>query len=105
MSWMRVCEVSLVKEDFPFSAKVEGKAIGIYLIEGEYHAMEDICPHAYALLSQGFIEDGKVECPLHEAVFDIRTGQCLRGPGGRDIHKYPVRAIDNQIQIKYIAEE
>ncbi|SQC14955.1 naphthalene 1,2-dioxygenase [Klebsiella pneumoniae] len=41
--------------------------------------------------SQGFVEDGKVECPLHEAVFDVKTGQCLHGPSGRNLNRYPVR--------------
>lgn len=105
MDWQNICDVNQVKEDFPFSTKVEGREIGIYLVDGEYHALEDVCPHAYALLTQGFIEDGKVECPLHEAVFDIKSGKCLREPGGRDLKKYPVRLIDNQIQITFLAEE
>lgn len=105
MSWKNVCEVSQVKEDFPFSANIEGKEVGVYLIDGQYYALEDVCPHAYALLSQGFVDDGKVECPLHEAVFDVRSGQCLREPGGSDLQTYPTRVIDNQIQITFIAEE
>jgi nitrite reductase/ring-hydroxylating ferredoxin subunit len=46
MSWKNVCEVSQVKEDFPFSGKVEGKEIGVYLLDGNYYALEDVCPHA-----------------------------------------------------------
>lgn len=105
MSWMSVCNVSQVQEDFPFSGKVEGREIGVYLVEGDYYALEDVCPHAYALLSQGFVEDGKVECPLHEAVFDIKSGRCLREPGERDLQRFPLRIVDNQIQITFIAEE
>ena len=75
MSWIGVCDAEQVQEDFPYSGSIDGKEIGIYLIDGEYYALEDVCPHAYALLSQGFVEDGKVECPLHEAVFDVKTGQ------------------------------
>ncbi len=61
MSWIGVCDSEQVQEDFPFSGNVEGKEIGVYLIDGEYYALEDVCPHAYALLlSQGFVEDGKV---------------------------------------------
>ena len=73
MSWIGVCDAEQVQEDFPFSGNVDGKEIGVYLIDGEYYALEDVCPHAYALLSQGFVEDGKVECPLHEAVFDVKN--------------------------------
>lgn len=104
MGWIDVCDVEQVQEAFPFSGTVEGKEIGVYLVEGEYYALEDVCPHAYALLSQGFVEDGKVECPLHEAIFDIRTGQCLHGPGERNLNRYPVRVFEKQIQITFIPE-
>ncbi|HDE1467172.1 non-heme iron oxygenase ferredoxin subunit [Klebsiella pneumoniae] len=104
MSWIGVYDAEQVQEDFPYSGNIDGKEIGIYLIDGEYYALEDVCPHAYALLSQGFVEDGKVECPLHEAVFDVKTGQCLHGPGGRNLNRYPVRVYDNQIQITFIEE-
>ncbi|MGS2871737.1 Rieske (2Fe-2S) protein [Enterobacter huaxiensis] len=104
MSWIGVCDAEQVQEDFPFSGSVEGKEIGVYLIDGEYYALEDVCPHAYALLSQGFVEDGKVECPLHEAVFDVKTGECLHGPGGRNLSRYPVRVFENQIQITFVEE-
>ncbi|WP_075182392.1 non-heme iron oxygenase ferredoxin subunit [Pantoea sp. 1.19] len=104
MSWSKVCDISQVKEDVPYAATVEGKKIGIYRLQEEYYALEDICPHAYALLSQGFVEDGKVECPLHEAIFDLRSGRCLHGPGGRDLTRYPLRIRDNQIEITLIKE-
>lgn len=54
MSWIGVCDAEQVQEDFPYSGNIDGKEIGIYLIDGEYYALEDVCPHAYALLSQGF---------------------------------------------------
>lgn len=99
MSWKTVCSKSQVRGEYPFGAKLAGKEIGIFLVDGEYYAIEDVCPHAYALLSQGFVEDGKVECPLHEAVFDIRTGRCLREPGGRDLATYPLRVQGEDVQI------
>lgn len=100
MCWIPVCEADQIQENRPFSGSVENNAIGIYLLDGKYYALEDICPHAYALLSQGVIEGGSVECPLHGAVFDIKTGQCLGGPGERDLHCYRVRRVENHIQIR-----
>lgn len=99
MSWITVCKTDQVEEDYPYSATLEGKEIGIYHLDGDYYALEDVCPHAYALLSEGFVEDGKVECPLHEAVFDIKTGKCLREPADRDIKVLPLRITDGEIQL------
>lgn len=99
MSWVTVCRKNQVEEEFPFSAKVEGKEVGVYLVDDEYYALEDICPHAFALLSQGFVEDGEVECPLHQAIFDIRTGKCQGGPADRDLKVIPLRIVDDEIQL------
>ncbi|CNK83704.1 non-heme iron oxygenase ferredoxin subunit [Yersinia kristensenii] len=104
MGWVSVCKVSYVKPDFPFSAQVDDKRIGIYIIDEEYFAMEDVCPHANALLSQGFMDGETVECPLHGALFDIRTGQCLREPGERDLNTYPVRIRGDQIEVNLAVE-
>ncbi|CND28799.1 MULTISPECIES: non-heme iron oxygenase ferredoxin subunit [Yersinia pseudotuberculosis complex] len=99
MGWFSVCKVNDIKPDFPFSAQAGNNRVGIYLVEGEYFAMEDICPHAYALLSQG-INDGEIiECPLHGALFNVRTGQCLREPGDRDLNIYAVRINGDQIDV------
>ena len=49
MGWFSVCKVNYVKPNFPFSAQADGKRIGIYLVEGEYFAMEDICQQDNAL--------------------------------------------------------
>ncbi|OAD36818.1 hypothetical protein A7A32_16560 [Acinetobacter baumannii] len=63
-------------------------------------AIENVCPHAYALLTEGFIEDQTVECPLHEAIFDIQTGELKSGPGCRNLCTYPVRVEGQDIQIQ-----
>ena len=76
--------------------------IGLTHVGGcdELYALENVCPHAYALLTQGFIDGDTVECPLHEAVFHIPTGKCLKEPGGRDLKTYTVRLAGEEIQIK-----
>jgi len=89
-----------LSEDAPLEFKLEGTEIGIYKVGDEVYALENVCPHAYALLTQGFVDEGTVECPLHEAVFDIKTGQCIKGPGGRALKQYAVRLAGEEIQIK-----
>jgi NAD(P)H-dependent nitrite reductase small subunit len=89
-----------VEDDQPLSASIGGKEIGIYRVNGEYYALEDVCPHAYAILSQGFVIDGEIECPLHAARFDIRTGKCTAEPGGRDLDTYPVKIENGQVFVK-----
>lgn len=47
-----------------------------------YFALQDRCPHAEASLSEGFIEGGRIVCPLHFAEFDLATGAVHGGPKG-----------------------
>ena len=100
MNWMSVCKVDEITEDEPKAVEVKDKKIGIFFIEDQYFAIENVCPHAYALLTEGFIEDLTVECPLHEAIFDIPTGHLKSGPGCRDLCIYPVRVEAQDIQIQ-----
>lgn len=91
MNWHPAGTVNDISDDQPLSATIAGKEVGVYRIGDKHYALEDVCPHAYALLSQGFVEGEEIECPLHGAKFHIPTGRCTREPGGRDIKCYPVR--------------
>ncbi|ENV59218.1 non-heme iron oxygenase ferredoxin subunit [Acinetobacter soli] len=100
MSWISVCGIDDVSEDEPKAVEVNDKKIGVFVIDEQYFAIENVCPHAFALLTEGFIEAQSVECPLHEAIFDIQTGELKSGPGCRDLCTYPVRVDGQQIQIQ-----
>lgn len=102
-SWHDVAERSALDPDFPVGVEVAGQKIGLFLQGDDVHALEDVCPHAYALLSQGFVEDGQIECPLHAARFDIATGRCLTEIGQRDLKCYPVRVQDGRVMIRLTA--
>lgn len=102
-NWQRVAAVDEINEDEPISVKVGEQTIGVYRLDDEFYAIEDICPHAFALLSQGFVEGEEVECPLHEAVFHIPTGRCLKAPADRDLQTYRVKVEDEQVFVDVLA--
>ena len=100
MDWLPICDVSEVNEDDPKSVEVNGKKIGIFQIEDAYFAVENVCPHAYALLTDGFIEDETVECPLHEAIFEIKSGKLLSGPADRNLCTYALKIEADKIYLQ-----
>jgi 3-phenylpropionate/trans-cinnamate dioxygenase ferredoxin subunit len=99
-SWQRVGSTSDITDDQPLSAQVGERYIGVYRLGDDYYALEDICPHAEALLSQGFVEGEEIECPLHGARFHIPSGRCTQEPGGRDLHTYPIKIEDGMVFVK-----
>jgi 3-phenylpropionate/trans-cinnamate dioxygenase ferredoxin subunit len=42
--------------------------------QGCWFAINDICTHEEAFLSDGEIYKGAVQCPLHGSLFDLKTG-------------------------------
>ena len=98
--WHRVGDIDDVSENLPLAALVDDTAIGIFLVDGVLHAIENVCPHAFALLTDGYVEGDAIECPLHQAVFRIPTGECLREPADRDLATYPVRVEDGAILVR-----
>ena len=99
MAWQRVASVADVTPDTPAPVTLGDKQLAVYKLGDTYYCLDDVCPHAYALLSSGFIENERVECPLHQAAFEIRTGKCVAPPAEEDLKRYPVKVEGNDIFI------
>ena len=74
-----------------------GKQIALFNYEGEYYALDDMCSHAEASISEGDVYDCKVECPLHGAEFDLKTGDAVTLPATKPVNKYKVNVEDDYI--------
>jgi nitrite reductase/ring-hydroxylating ferredoxin subunit len=98
--WIEVCESGNVTPGEGFGVELGEARVGIYrLADGSLHAIGDICTHEFALLSDGFVEGDQVECPLHAALFDIRTGKCHGPMAFEDVPAYPIREQDGKVLI------
>lgn len=73
--------------------------IAVYNVEGEFFATDNICSHAYAMLTDGLLEDDMVECPLHGGCFNVKTGKALCEPVETDLRVYPTRLVGEQVEI------
>ncbi len=95
-----VAKTSEVAEDEPKRVIVGDQQIALYNLDGEIYATDDICTHAYASLSEGYIEDGCIECPLHAGMFDIKTGKAQGVPVTEDLRTFPVRVDGDDIYVE-----
>ena len=66
--------------------------------EGVY-ALDNICTHAHARLSEGRLRSTRLSCPLHGACFDVRDGRVLGSPAGLPLPTYAVRVLDGMIEV------
>jgi 3-phenylpropionate/trans-cinnamate dioxygenase ferredoxin subunit len=89
--WVRVADVGECGEDGCLRAVgANGEPIVLARWEGEIFALEDCCSHEDFLLSEGQLEDGRVECALHGAKFDVRTGRAVQLPAVKPVRTFPV---------------
>jgi len=98
MAWRKVASKDDLKSDEGFPVQIDGCRIGLYLVDGEVFAIGDNCPHqAGVLLSEGWFEEGVIECPMHQSRFDVRTGNCLNPPALEDVPRFEIRVEGGDI--------
>lgn len=99
--WVRAAAKADVAEGKALGVRVGDKEIAIYhLAGGEFCATANICTHEYALLSEGWLENGCIECPLHAAQFDCRSGKALSAPADEDLRVYEIKAEGGDLLVK-----
>lgn len=98
--WHRVAAEADLQPETPLGVRVGDLQIAVVRLEDGIFAVNDVCTHEYALLSEGFCEDGRLECPLHQACFDIRTGRALTEPAVVDIATYPVKLEGGEVFVQ-----
>jgi 3-phenylpropionate/trans-cinnamate dioxygenase ferredoxin subunit len=59
--------------------------IAIFNDGGEFFALDDTCSHEEASLSEGWIDNGVIECPLHAGKFCLRNGEVQSMPATEDV--------------------
>jgi 3-phenylpropionate/trans-cinnamate dioxygenase ferredoxin subunit len=69
-------------------------------VEGVFYALRDICGHRQAPLSRGKLFGHLIECPLHFAQFDVRTGALVNGPVSTAVPIYEVRIEGDTVFVK-----
>jgi len=97
MGWVRLAAASDFDATGLIGVEHGGVKVALYRVDGEFYATSNVCTHQAALLSQGEIVEGCIECPAHFGLFDIRTGKALGAPVSRDLPTYEVRLIDGAI--------
>ncbi|GAB3455892.1 bifunctional 3-phenylpropionate/cinnamic acid dioxygenase ferredoxin subunit [Streptomonospora sediminis] len=89
-------------EDLPQGESLRVMAhvpIAVFNADGEIYAVDDTCTHQNASLSDGYLEGCFIECPLHEAAFDLRTGAPTCLPAKRPVRTYPVSVEDGCVYV------
>jgi nitrite reductase (NADH) small subunit len=73
--FLTVCPVDQIPNGSVSVVQIGSFEIGIYHIDGEWYAIDNICPHSGAQLHEGWVHDKTVTCPWHAWCFSLETGR------------------------------
>lgn len=99
MAWTKIARTDQIADDEALPVTLGTAQIAVFKSGGEFFVTDNVCTHQYAVLSDGYVEDGCVECPLHQARFDLRTGAALCAPATVPIRVYPSKVEDGAVYV------
>lgn len=92
--------LSQLQQGKPVKVEKNGKTICVARVGDQVFAVDDTCSHADASLSEGDVTDFKIECWLHGAEFDLRTGEALTPPAVAPLHTYGVHVDGDSVTVE-----
>lgn len=97
---IKICALSEIAPGEARRVDLEVPIAVFHTEEGEVFALDDTCTHQDASLADGWVEDCRVECPLHASTFDLRTGQVDAPPAKRGVRAHRAEVHDGEIYVE-----
>ena len=99
MGYVTVAKLAAVPAGTAKAVTVGDRDIAICNADGRICAIDNICTHDYGELNEGEMEGFEIECPVHGARFDVRTGEATAAPAFMGVDTFPVRVEGEEIQV------
>ena len=98
--YIQVVDTTDIELNHSGSVNVKGKNILICNTEEGFFAVQDMCTHALIPLCGGLIQGTLISCPLHGAVFNLKTGEVMAPPAFEDIDTFILKIEGTSISVK-----
>jgi 3-phenylpropionate/trans-cinnamate dioxygenase ferredoxin component len=100
MAWVRAAGLTELKERRVMDAMIGDEDIALYWVDDAAWATGNVCTHAYARLSEGYLDGNCIECPIHQALFDVKTGAAVTAPASTPVKTYPCRIDGDDVLVE-----
>jgi len=98
--FVSVAKTSDVKPGGMMLVRVQRRRVALASVDGDIVAFDDTCTHEEASLSEGELYGDVVECPLHGAAFNVRTGAVESFPATVPLPVHEVRIVGDDVQVR-----
>jgi naphthalene 1,2-dioxygenase ferredoxin component len=97
--WHIAARVADIEPGEAMAVTLGNKEYALFRVLDEFFATDNRCTHAAAPLADGYFDGDVIECPLHQGLFNVRTGEALCSPALRPIRTYAVRVVAGRVEI------
>lgn len=98
--WTDLIEITALEPGDVTPVSLGARRLAVYDAPDGVYVTAGLCTHAGAALCDGYFDGRHIECPLHQGLFDIRTGKAIGAPVTRPLRTYPARVLDGVVQIQ-----
>ena len=99
-NFVTIAKVGDIPEGEGRSFQVGDRLVAVFLQQGRYSAIDDLCPHMGASLGSGYLdEEGVVSCPWHAWRFRVCDGTWVDNPR-LGVDSFEVRILGDDIQVR-----
>jgi nitrite reductase/ring-hydroxylating ferredoxin subunit len=106
MAWTPVASCDALEQGDVVAVDCSGAHLALYRLEDGIFATSAACPHLGGSLVAGTVVNGYIECPVHYALFDIRTGNADGAITSQPLQTFRTKVEDDVIYVDLtLAEE
>jgi naphthalene 1,2-dioxygenase system ferredoxin subunit len=98
-NWTDVAAEADLFEGAGIALAPQGQDIAVFKIVDGVYAINNVCTHGNAKLCDGFVDGHMVECPFHQALFDVRDGTVQCGPATEAVKSWPIKIENGRVLI------
>ena len=97
--FVRIAGTDDVKPGHGLVAEVNGKALAVFNVDGQFHVIDNTCVHRGGPLGEGELEANVVTCPWHGWQFDVTTGVLIQDPTV-GVTRHDTRIVGDEVQVR-----
>jgi naphthalene 1,2-dioxygenase ferredoxin component len=97
--WFEVATTRDIDDDEVLQVEANNHCVALYKLEGKFYATCDLCACKNGNLSDGFIDEDEIDCPVCATSFVIKTGVCSNTKKTIAIKRYPVKTDNGLVYV------
>ncbi len=98
--WTEALGLDELPDGSPHAVRV-GTTRVLFVRQAEaVHAFEAVCPHKFADLAEGHLEDGCLHCPMHDAAFHMDGTPRAGDEWAGNLSLYPCRVEEGRVLVQ-----